>query len=110
MRTATVSLACLAILLLSACAGTAVRLGSPSDQPVPKGPSREISATACGFQLLLLIPIAVNSRQTRAYQVLAAQAGTDYITDVEVQEEWGYRFVGTEYCTTLRARAIRASS
>jgi len=98
-----------AALLAGACTGTPVRLGSPSDQPLPTGAARDISASACGFQLLLLIPIQTNNRLTRAYRALSAQAAGDYITDVEVQEEWGYRFVGTQYCTHLRAKAIRTA-
>src|SRR5205823_11702689 len=84
--------------LLTACAGTPVALGSRADGPVPTGIERTITAEACGFQLLLFIPISVNSRAARAYQQLQAQAGGDYITNVQVQERWTYGVVGTQYC------------
>ena len=97
-----------AATLLAACAGTPVSLGTRASGPMPTGAERAITAKACGFQLLLLIPIAINSRAERAYRQLEAQAGGDFITDVQVQESWGWRFVGTSYCTTLRAKAIRS--
>jgi len=75
---------------------------------VPTGESRTITAEACGFQLLLFIPIAINGRLESAYGMLEAKAGGDFITDVEVQERWTYGFVGTSYCTELRAKAIHA--
>lgn len=94
--------------LLAACAGTPVSLGTHVNGPLPTGAERTIEAEACGFQLLLFIPIAINSRAERAYQELEAQAGGDFITDVQVQERWVYAFVGTKYCTALRAKAVRA--
>ena len=98
----------LAVSILAGCAGTPVQLGSrTTGGPVPKGEERVITAEACGFQLLLLIPIAINGRLESAYSQLEAKAGGDFITDVEVQEKWTYGFVGTSYCTELRAKAIR---
>lgn len=103
-----IALAATSLSLLAGCAGTPVQLGSRVTGAVPTGESRTISAEACGFQLLLFIPIAVNGRLEAAYSALEAKAGGDFITDVEVQERWTYGFVGTSYCTELRAKAIRA--
>jgi hypothetical protein len=97
----------IAAMLLAACTGAPTKVGTSTEVPVPTGPVRDLEAQACGFQLLLFIPIKVNSRASRAYQQLVVLAGGDYITDVEVKEEWTYGLVGTQYCTTLRARAIR---
>ena len=99
-----------ATVLLSACAGTPVALGTRTAGPVPTGTERVITAEECGFQLLLLIPIRINERMKRAYESLEEQAGGDFITDVQVQERWGWWFVGTSYCTALRAKAIRPTS
>ncbi len=66
---------------------------------------RSLSASASGFQLLLFIPININDRQERAYQILRGQAGNEYITAVKIQESWTYAFVGTVYTTTLEAMA-----
>lgn len=95
---------------IAGCAGTPVALGNRSSDAKPVGSERTLTSKACGFQLLLVIPIGVNDRLDRAYQQLQGQAGGDYVTDVKIQESWTYAFVGTNYCTTLQARAIRASA
>ena len=96
-----------AALLLSACAGAPVALGTRVNGPTPTGVQRTIEAKACGFQLLIFIPIGINTRAERAYQELEAKAEGDFITDVQVQEKWTYGFVGTQYCTVLRAMAVK---
>lgn len=93
--------------LLAACAGTPVSLGTRVTGPIPTGAVRTITAEACGFQLLLFIPIKINSRAQRAYRELEEKAGGDFITNVQVQERWTYGFVGTQYCTVLQAKAVR---
>lgn len=103
-----IALAATTLALLAGCAGKPVMLGSPVAGKVPTGESRSISAEACGFQLFLFIPIGINGRLESAYSMLEAKAGGDFITDVEVQERWSYGFVGTSYCTELRAKAIHA--
>lgn len=96
-----------ATLAICGCAGAPVALGSRVSGPVPIGEERVITGEACGFQLFMFIPIAVNGRLASAYSELEEKAGGDFITDVTVEESWGYRFVGTAYCTTLKAKAIR---
>jgi hypothetical protein len=104
-------LACtLAALLLSACAGTPVTLGTHISASIPTGNERTISGEACGFQLLLFIPISINDRAKRAYRALELEAEGDFITNIQVQERWIYAFVGTVHCTDLRAKAIRQKS
>ena len=102
-----ITVATITLILMAGCAGKPVQLGSPVAGAAPTGESRTISAEACGFQLFLFIPIGVNGRLAAAYSELEAKAGGDFITDVEVQERWTYGFVGTSYCTELRAKAIR---
>jgi len=94
-------------VLLAACEGNPVRLGSPVEGPPPTGQSREVTAQSCGFQLLYFIPIAINTRVERAYAGIQRQVLGEYVTDVRVTEQWTYAFVGTIYCTTIDARAIR---
>ena len=96
--------------LLAACTGIPVALGTRAAGPVPTGAERTITAEACGFQLLLFIPININDRAQRAYQALEAEAGGDFITNVQVQERWTYGFVGTQYCTGLQAKAVKPKS
>jgi hypothetical protein len=95
------------IAVVSGCAGTPVTLGSKISGEIPVGEERAIKAEGCGFQLLLLIPIGVNDRMSRAYDLLEAKAAGDFITDVSVEESWTYGFVGTNYCSKLEAKAIR---
>jgi len=111
MKTITRQLAgILTAALLAACAGTPVSLGTRVTGPIPTGEERTITAEACGFQLLLFIPISINSRAQRAYQALEVEAGGDFITNVQVQERWSYGFVGTQYCTGLQAKAVKPKS
>lgn len=102
-----------ALLTLSSCSGRSIHLGNGqlgnSDQQInlkaidfSKG--REISAEAGGFQLLLFIPININDRHERAYQMLRAQAGSDFLTDIKIRESWTYGLVGTVYTTRLEAK------
>ncbi|WP_020589153.1 hypothetical protein [Desulfobacter curvatus] len=99
----------ISLILFSGCAGQPIKLSSSQAQAGHKNvdfsKGREISATASGFQLLLFIPIQINSRHERAHQMLIDQAKGDYITDIQVQESWSYGFVGTVYTTTLKAMA-----
>ncbi len=74
------------------------------------GRGRTITAEASGFQLLLVIPIGINDRQQRAFQLLRAEAGADYISDIKIQESWTYAFIGTVYRTTMTATAYPRKS
>ena len=94
-----------AAALLVGCEGMPVKMGS--DGPPPAGGGRQLTAQSCGFQLLLFIPIATNSRQYRAYNGILAQAAGDYVTDVQVTEQWYWAGGGTVYCTIIDAKAIR---
>lgn len=87
------------------CSGTPIYIETPDPKAYEgsKDKGREISASASGFQLFLLIPIDINDRHEKAYQLLKAQAGNGYITDVKIKESWSYGFVGTVYKTTLSA-------
>jgi len=98
-------LAILVLMIFSAgCAGKAVQIGSIADQAYDASKGREVVATTRGFQLLLVIPIRINSRQARAYKAIRNMAGDDYIiTNVRVQEYWRYAFIGTVYGTKMRA-------
>lgn len=104
-------LACVtAGLTLAGCAGAPVHLESANVIPARHGEVREISAQACGFQLLLFIPISINSRQQRAYAELKEKANGALITNIRVQESWYYAVVGTGYCTTLKATAVQKTA
>lgn len=95
----------IAASFFAGCSGTPVYIESvaPKLYENVKDKGREISASASGFQLLLFIPIDINNRQERAYELLKAQADGGYITDVKIKESWTYAFVGTAYKTTMTA-------
>ena len=95
----------IAMLLSTACSGTPVSFATGQSPPLDLEHGRSIKAEACGFQLFLLFPIAVNGRQERAYESLRKQSGSDFITEVAVRERWVYGLVGTVYCTELTAMA-----
>ncbi|MBU4257715.1 MAG: hypothetical protein KKI12_03320 [Proteobacteria bacterium] len=99
----------IAVFFIAGCAGKPIRVGTVDQQldntNIDFTRGRSISASASGFQLLLFIPININNRHERAYQILCGQAGNDYITDIKIQESWTYAFVGTVYSTTIKAMA-----
>ena len=78
-----------------ACQSTPVRFDAPAT-PRTGAQGRTVSGAACGFQLLLLIPIAVNSRQSRAYAALQ-QAEFDRQAEAGYEAVKHQRFVGTGY-------------
>jgi hypothetical protein len=96
----------LLVALLAGCAGDPVKIASVTDvSKIDRTRGRRITAEAGGFQLLLVIPINVNSRQRRAYDELLQKAAGDEIADVKVTEQWAYGFVGTTYWTVMEATA-----
>jgi hypothetical protein len=99
----------IACLLLAACSGAPIKTGATNQRidaaEIDFSKGRKISASASGFQLLLLIPISINDRHERAYRTLLSQAGSDYVTDIKINESWTYALVGTMYKTTLEAMA-----
>jgi hypothetical protein len=94
-------------LWFSGCAGKPITFKSvdPKSYEDVKDKGRTITASASGFQLLILIPIGVNDRHAQAYEELLEKANGDYITDVKIEESWAYGFVGTSYKTTITATA-----
>lgn len=93
-------------VMLAGCAGDPVRIASVTDvSRIDRTRGRRITAEAGGFQLLLVIPINVNSRQRRAYEELLLKAAGDEIADLKVTEQWAYGFVGTTYWTVMEATA-----
>ena len=104
------ALTLLLVFSLVGCSGAPVKFNTiEKSGNVDQSKGRKISASASGFQLLLFIPISINSRLETAYQNLQAQAGGDQIADIKVTESWTYAFVGTVYRTTLEATAYPKS-
>ena len=102
-------IASLALLGAVACSTPPVPLGTHGTRPPSDARAREVRAQACGFQLMVLIPIRVNRRYERAYRALERQEPGALLTDVRVREKWFYGFAGTAYCTELTAQAYSSS-
>lgn len=96
-----------ASLFLSGCAGSPVTLNSFPASDIILSSGRPISAEACGFQLLLFIPININSRLERAFNELQISASNHNIANLNIEESWTYAFIGTVYCTRLNAIAYQ---
>ncbi len=96
-------------LLLASCSGTPIKTQRANQHiettNIDFSKGREISASASGFQLLLLIPININNRHKRAFDILLGQSHGDYVTDFKIDESWTYALVGTVYKTTIEAMA-----
>lgn len=102
-------LAGLVVLSVVGCSGRPINIPAIPEESYQdlEDRGRPLQATASGFQLLLFIPIGVNDRVEEAYSQIKAQAGSDYIADVKIKEEWYWGFVGTGYKTTITAIAYR---
>jgi len=93
-------------LASTGCTGAPVRFQALGENKYDTTKGKAVTGSACGFQLLLVLPININSQHQRAYDELLNDAGTGYyVTDIKVQEKWWYAFVGTVYCTNLEAMA-----
>jgi hypothetical protein len=93
------------VQLSSGCAYYPVRLSSSESASYDPSRSRDISARSCGFMWGGVIPIALSSRDQRAFGRLRELAHGDYIADVEVEERMTYAVVGFVMCTTFHAVA-----
>lgn len=104
MRIKAISVFLLMFVLLTGCTSGPVQLQTAQAFDSSYQRSRNVSSSACGFQLLMFIPIRINSRFQRAYDQLATLAAGDPIGEIQVQEFWRYAFLGTSYCTQLVAK------
>lgn len=102
-----IATATVVIFLLAGCAGKPISFKSadPKSYENVKNQGRQITSSAGGFQLLLFIPIDINDRHERAYNLLLAQAGGDTVTNIKIEESWSWALVGTIYTTKLTATA-----
>jgi len=98
---------CCMILALasSGCVGTKVHFDDISLEKADLTRGRVIESSCSGFQLLCLIPIEINDRQSDAYMRLKQAAGSDFITDVKITESWTWAYIGTVHKTRFIATA-----
>lgn len=96
-----------AALLVCGCSGNPISVKSVTAKDVDMTSGRTITGEGCGFQLLLFIPIQINTRLQRAFDELNQKAGKDMIANLNIEEDWTYGLVGTLYCTKLKATAYQ---
>lgn len=103
-----------AVSWLAVVAVTTTTLACTS-APVMVGPNPEdgykilgsASGSACGFALLGIVPLGVNSRTERAYANALKRGGTGLV-DTELQTQWWWiPFFGMTYCTEIRGTEVR---
>ena len=90
---------------LAGCEGVPVHIENAVPPDIDRSQVRIIEADAHGYQILLLIPVALGTRHARAWEELQEKAGDAYITDVELREGWYWALIGTVYHSTFRAKA-----
>ena len=98
-------LAIVLVLLASGCSSLYVDYPTPDPTTLDLSKRTVVTSRGCGFSLLAVIPMRVNSRLDRAWSQLRARAGSKVISDVEQRESWLYLFVGTLWCSHLAANA-----
>ena len=92
------------------CAGKPVSFTSvdPKLYADKKAEGRTISGEASGFQLLLFIPMGLNSRSERAYEnALKSVPGATSLINVTYSEDWYWWIIGTAKSVTVTGDAIR---
>ena len=67
-----------------------------------------VEGTATGSLLFYCIPIGENSRTRRAYaNALANAPGATSLTNVTLQEDWNWWFLGTSKIVTISGEAVK---
>ncbi len=105
MNAARARAVCVALLasVSSACAGTPVSLGSAEPAAYVASDRVDYSATECGAQVLLFLPVLTNDRVGRAMELIERRAGDRYIANVRLRERWTYLVFGEILCTDVVA-------
>jgi hypothetical protein len=93
-----------ATLCMTACVG-GVSFPKPPGPDVDRTKFTEVSAIACGYHLIHVLPLGTTGRQERAYTELVELAKGNYVGDIEMTEHWYYGIIGSLYCTSLKAKA-----
>jgi hypothetical protein len=86
-----------------ACAGTPASLGAREPAAFDAKDRVDYSATECGAQVLIFLPIMTNDRVTRAMALIEQRAGDRYVANVRLRERWTYLVFGEILCTDVIA-------
>jgi hypothetical protein len=91
------------VLALAGCAGSSTPLGAREPVSYDASDRIDYSATECGAQVLIFLPVFTNDRVARAMALIQERAGDRYIADVRLRERWTYLVFGEIYCTDVIA-------
>jgi hypothetical protein len=94
---------CALALVASACAGTPAALGPREPAAFDANDRIDYSATECGAQVLIFLPLMTNDRVARAMALIEERAGDRYIANVRVRERWAYLVFGEILCSDVVA-------
>lgn len=86
-----------------ACAGTPAALGPREPATYDANDRIDYSATECGAQVLIFLPLMTNDRVARAMALIEQRAGDRYIANVRLRERWTYLVFGEILCTDVVA-------
>lgn len=92
-------------LLAAGCAGPFINV-APSP-PAGSATTREGRGSACGVNLMGVIPIAVNGRAARAYSQAVEDAGASGLADTRITDRWYWVFIGDMFCTDVAGIGYR---
>jgi hypothetical protein len=90
-------------LVSAACAGEPAALGPREPAAFDANDRIDYSATECGAQVLIFLPIMTNDRVGRALALIEKRAGDRYIANVRLRERWAYLVFGEILCTDVVA-------
>lgn len=94
-----------AALFAVGCAGPFVNV-APSP-PAGAVTTRIGRGSACGVNLMGIIPINVNNRAQRAYDEAVDDADASGLTDTKVTDRWSWIFIGEKFCTYIQGTGYR---
>ena len=90
-------------LVTSGCTGTPTALGPREPAAYDASDRVDYSATECGAQLLIFLPLWTNDRVARAMTLIEKRAEGRYIANVRLRERWTWLVFGEILCTDVVA-------
>lgn len=102
--------AVLLALVGAGCVGTPVHFADAPMEKLDLARGHKVIGKASSLLLFEVIPIGVNSRQSRAYERMKDEAPFEYLTDIKVQDSWKFVFIGFKFSTIMTATSYPAKS
>ena len=105
MKTVSLLLGAVLLVVTAACQSTPVKLPSAAIGPDEKvlGPAE---GSSVGIMLLGFIPIVQNTRFENAYAEAVQKGGGTRLTDITISEQWFYALVLNGYIFNVHGTAV----